>query len=37
MMTPKFYRHEKRELKFTDIKNTVRVTSMWGSEVKNKF
>lgn len=32
MMTPKIYRHEKKELKFTDIKNIVRV-----SEVKNKF
>lgn len=36
-MTPKLYKHEKWELKFTDIKNIVRVTNMWGSEVKNKF
>lgn len=32
MKIPKFYRHEKGELNFTDIKNIVRV-----SEVKNKF
>ena len=38
-MTPEFwvFEPEKRELKLTDIGNTVRVASVWGEEIKIGF